>query len=177
MPLQNPLTAGVIPVTPPTSTGLAYAAARTAFAWTDLSGHGWLRVAGRDRLDFLQRLTTNDFRRVAPGGGLPTVLATATGRLIALLIACATDDAVYLRAPRSRASALAAHLNNLIFWNDELEISDLSAETVQFGLLGPGAARWLADVSGTSLDDLQPYAWLSGAFGSAQAMIQCGGTL
>jgi len=164
-------------MTPPTSPELVYAAARTAMAWADLSGLGWLRVAGRDRLDFLQRLSTNDFRKLAPGAGLPTVLATATGRMIALLIACATEDAVYLRTPPGRAGALAAHLNSLIFWNDELEVSDLSAETVQIGLFGPGAAKWLADTAGASLDDLQPYAWRGGAIGGAAAMIQRGGTL
>ena len=164
-------------MTPPTSPELAYTAARTAVAWADLSSHGWLRVSGRDRLDFLQRLSTNDFRKLAPGAGLPTVLATATGRMIALLIACATEDAVYLRTPPGRAGALASHLSNLIFWNDELEVSDLSAETVQIGLFGPGAARWLADAAGVALDDLQPYAWRSGSIGGTPAMIQRGGAL
>jgi tRNA-modifying protein YgfZ len=164
-------------MTLPTSPELAYSAARTAIAWADLRGLGWQRVSGRDRLDFLQRLSTNDFRKLAPGAGLPTVLATATGRMIALLIACATEDALYLRTPPGRAGALASHFNSLIFWNDELEVSDLSAETVQIGLFGPGAARWLADATGASLDDLQPYACRSGIIGGTPAMIQRGGLL
>ena len=97
--------------------------------------------------------------------------------MIALLIACATEDAVYLRTPPGRAGALASHLSNLIFWNDELEVSDLSAETVQIGLFGPGAAKWLADAAGVALDDLQPYAWRSGSIGGTPAMIQRGGAL
>jgi folate-binding protein YgfZ len=164
-------------MTPPTAPEIAYTAARTVIALANLSGHGWLRVAGRDRLNFLQRLSTNDFRKLAPGAGLPTVLATATGRMIALLIACATEDAVYLRTPPGRASTLATHLNNLIFWNDELEVSDLSAETVQIGLFGPGAAKWLADAAGEPLDDPRPYAWRGGTISGAPAMIQRGGAL
>ena len=164
-------------MTLPTSPEIAYTAARTAMAWADLSGHGWLRVIGRDRLDFLQRLSTNDFRKLVPGAGLPTVLATATGRMIALLIACAAEDAVYLRTAPGRAGALAAHFNSLIFWNDELEVSDLSAETVQFELFGLGVAKWLADATGASFDDLQPYAWRDGIIGGAAAMIQRGGSL
>ncbi len=164
-------------MTLPTSPEIAYTAARTTMAWADLIGYGWLRVAGRDRLDFLQRLSTNDFRKLAPGAGLPTVLATATGRMIALLIVCATEDAVYLRTPPGRAGALASHFNSLIFWNDELEVSDLSAETGQIGLFGPGAAKWLADAAGVALDDLQPYAWRSGSIGGTPAMIQRGGAL
>jgi tRNA-modifying protein YgfZ len=164
-------------MTPSISPEIAYTAARTAIAWADLSGHGWLRVTGRDRLDFLQRLSTNDFRGLASGAGLPTVLATATGRIIALLIACATEDAVYLRTSPGRASALTAHFNSLIFWNDELEVNDLSAETVQLGLFGPGAPKWLADIAGASTADLQPYAWHAGSIGGIPAMIQRGGTL
>jgi tRNA-modifying protein YgfZ len=160
-------------MTPPTSPELAY----TAVAWADLSGHGWLRVSGRDRLDFLQRLSTNDFRKLTPCAGLPTVLATATGRMIALLIACASEDAVYLHTAPGRAGTLASHLSSLIFWNDELEVSDLSVETVQFGLFGPGAVKWLADAAGVVLDDLQPYAWCSGSIGGTPVMIQRGGAL
>ena len=164
-------------MTPPTSPEITYTAARTAVAWADLSGHGWLRVSGRDRLGFLQRLSTNDFRKLAPGAGLPTVLATATGRMIALLIACATEDAVYLRTAPGRAGTLTSHFNSLIFWNDELEVSDLSAETAQIGLFGPRAAKWLADAAGVALDDLQPYAWRGGSIGGTPAMIQRGGAL
>ena len=164
-------------MTLPTSPELAYTAARTAVAWADLRGLGWLRVSGRDRLDFLQRLSTNDFRKLTPGAGLPTVLATATGRMIALLIACATEDAVYLRTTPGRAATLASHFTSLIFWNDELEVSDLSAETTQIALFGPKAALWLADAAGVALDDLQPYAWRGGAIGGVPVMIQRGGML
>jgi tRNA-modifying protein YgfZ len=177
MYVQNPLMAGVHLMTLPTPPEVAYTAARTTMAWTDLIGYGWLRVTGRDRLDFLQRLSTNDFRKLTPGAGLPTVLATATGRMIALLIACATDYAIYLRTPPGRAGALASHFNNLIFWNDELEVSDLSAETIQIGLFGPEAAKWLADTAGVVLVDLQPHAWRGGSIGSTPAMIQRGGAL
>jgi folate-binding protein YgfZ len=177
MSVQNPLMAGVHLMTLPASPEIAYTAARTTMAWSDLIGCGWLRVTGRDRLDFLQRIATNDFRKLAPGAGLPTVLATATGRMIALLIACATADAIYLRTPPGRAGALAAHLNSLIFWNDELEVGDLSAETIQIGLFGPEAAKWLADAAGVVFDDLQPYAWHGSSIGGTPAMIQRGGAL
>ncbi len=86
-------------MTLPTSPELAYTAARTAVAWADLRGLGWLRVSGRDRLDFLQRLSTNDFRKLTPGAGLPTVLATATGPMIALR-SCVRPRTPSICAPR-----------------------------------------------------------------------------
>jgi folate-binding protein YgfZ len=155
----------------------AYHAARAAMAWADLSAHGWLRVAGRDRLAFLQRLSTNDFRRLAPGDGLPAVLAGPTGRVIALLIACVDEKAVHLRASPGQARSLTRHLSSLIFWNDEVEVADLSAETMQIGLYGPAAAAWIEATMGVSLAELPPYGWRGGRAGETTVLLQRGGDL
>ncbi len=155
----------------------AYTAARNAVAWADLSAHGWLRVTGRDRLAFLQRLTTNDLRGLMPGAGLPTVLCSATGRIIAALLVSAGPDVLWLRTPPGRGAFLAAHFDRLIFWNDEVTVTDESATTAQFGLFGPTAARLLAGLTDAALDDLPAYGWCSGHLGEASVMIQRGGTL
>jgi folate-binding protein YgfZ len=163
--------------TSPFLTQDATVAARAAVAWADLSGHGWLRLAGRDRRDFLQRLSTNDFRKLAPGGGLLTVLCSATGRVIAPLIIYADDAVLWLRTPPSRAAALAADFNRLIFWNDEIEVSDESAGVVQFGLFGPAAAAFLAELLGATVADLPPYAWRDGELAGVPVSVHRGGDL
>jgi folate-binding protein YgfZ len=155
----------------------AYAAARAAVAWADLSDHGWLRLAGRDRRDFLQRLSTNDFRNLAPGGGLPTILCSATGRVIAPLAVYAADAALWLRTPPGRAAPLADHFNRLIFWNDEIEVADESATVAQFGVFGPSSADLLAELAGTSLADLPPYAWRGGEIAGSPVTVHRGGDL
>ncbi len=155
----------------------AYIAARAAAAWADLSDHGWLRVTGRDRLAFLQRLTTNDLRGLTPGAGLPTVLCSATGRVIAPLLVSAGPDVLWLRTPLGRADFLAAHFNRLIFWNDEVEVTDASATTAQFGLFGPAAARLLAGLTDAALDDLPACGWRSGHLDETSVMILRGGAL
>lgn len=152
-----------------------YTAARQAVAWADLSDCGWLRVTGPTRLDFLQRLSTNDFRQLSPGGGLPTVLANAAGRVIALLQAYAAEDALYLRTPPRRANALASYLNNLIFWNDQVEVVDLTPQTAQCGLFGAQAADALRRLTGIALDDLAPCAWRSGQVEGGAAVRVCRG--
>ena len=64
--------------TQPTSTPAArtYEAAHTAAILVDLSRRGRIRVTGRDRIDLLQRLTTNDMKAIAPGQGIanPTAI-------------------------------------------------------------------------------------------------------
>jgi len=45
---------------------------------------GFLRVAGRDRLDFLQRQTTNDLRLLSADRSVSTVLTSPTARIFDL---------------------------------------------------------------------------------------------
>ena len=68
--------------------------------------YGRLQIAGGDRLDFLQRLSTNDFRNLKVPNGLPAVLASPVGRFIALLFASAREDAIELRIEAEQADAL-----------------------------------------------------------------------
>jgi len=142
-----------------------------------LRDQGWLRLAGRDRRDFLQRLSTNDFRRLAPGGGLPTVLCSATGRVIALLTVYAAEAVLWLRTPPGRAAALAGYFSRLIFWNDEVEVSDESGAVAQFGLFGPSSADLLAGLLGAGVADLPPYAWRDGEIAGVRLTVHRGGEL
>jgi folate-binding Fe-S cluster repair protein YgfZ len=82
---------------------------------------GWLRLAGRDRLDFLQRLSTNDLRGLTPPHGLPSVLASPVGRFIALLFAYAEPEAVSLRVEAAQADALVRYFGSMIFWQDDVQ--------------------------------------------------------
>src|SRR5208283_5673904 len=45
-------------------------------ASVDFSDHGILRLEGKNAVEFLNRISTNDFRNFASGDSLQTVLAT-----------------------------------------------------------------------------------------------------
>ncbi len=47
---------------------------------------GRLELTGRDRLDLLHRMSTNDLLKLKPGEGCSTVLTTALARIIDRLI-------------------------------------------------------------------------------------------
>jgi len=156
---------------------LAYAAARRSVALVDVSEHGWLRVTGRDRLDFLQRLSTNDLRGLAAGGGLPTVLCSATGRMIALLVVLAGEEVLFARTAPEQKQSVARYLEGLIFWGDEVEIADASAEVMQIGLFGPGATPALNALAGKPLDEIAPYGWTHATIAGEELVVQRGGSL
>ncbi len=125
----------------------AYRAAHTTCAFADLSDSGWLRLSGRDRLDLLHRLSTNDLRGLAPGQGTATVLTSPTGRVMALLTVYAGEEEAYVRTHPGQAAGVARYLNSMIFWQDDVTVADLSAETAQFGVYGPLAAERLSGLA------------------------------
>ncbi|MGQ9489690.1 MAG: CAF17-like 4Fe-4S cluster assembly/insertion protein YgfZ [Anaerolineae bacterium] len=154
----------------------AYRAACTTAAFADLSEHGWLRLTGRDRLDLLHRLSTNDLRKLGAGQGAPTVLTSAIGRVMALLLVYAGEQEAFVRTEPGQALGVVRYLNSMIFWQDEVSVADLSAETAQFGLYGPSATELLAGLTSASLD-MPAYSWRSAMLAGIPVTLHRGGPL
>lgn len=154
----------------------AYHAARTTCAFADLSHSGWLRLTGRDRLDLLHRLSTNDLRKLGPGQGTATVLTSPTGRVMALLMVYAGEQEVFLRTQPGQAGGVARYLNSMIFWQDEVTVTDLSAEIAQFGVYGPQATERLAGLT-AALPDVPAYGWDRTTLAGTEVTLHRGGPL
>jgi tRNA-modifying protein YgfZ len=155
-----------------------YEAARQDVALADLSACGWVRLAGPDRVAFLQRMTTNDCRVLAPGSGLSTVLTSPTGRVMAFVMVYAADNALYLRTEPGQGVGVARYLSGLIFWNDHVTVSDLSLETGQWGLYGPGATASLSGLLGDqAASGMAPYAWITAPIDGHSVSLHRGGPL
>ena len=121
-----------------------YQAALTGAVLMDRSHEGRLTLAGEDRLALLQRMSTNDVAQLAPGDALPTIFTSAIGRILdRVTVVNRTDDTLLLAEP-GRGEAVRAYLQRNIFFNDRVRLSDLSATTRQFVLLGPDADSVIA---------------------------------
>src|SRR5579862_8916413 len=61
----------------------------------------FVRVAGPDAADYLQRMVSNDVEALAPGEACPALLLTAKARVIAPLVVLrrAADDFLVLTEP------------------------------------------------------------------------------
>ncbi len=103
---------------------------------------GYLRVGGSHRLDFIQRQTTNDVRRLAPERALLTVLTSPTARILDVFTLLHEEDAVGVVTQPGRAAA-AAHLRSRIFFMDEVTVEDASAEVAQLDVEGSAASDLL----------------------------------
>ena len=127
---------------------LALAAVDNGVAIYDRSSWGVMKITGSDRLRYLHNQSTNDFEKLKPGQGCDTVFVTSTARTLDLATAYATDDAVIVLVSANRREQLFAWLDKFIFPFDKVELTDISAESAVFSLIGRQSNSLLSQLIG-----------------------------
>ena len=104
---------------------------------------GWLRVAGEDRVRWLNGMTTNSIQELKPGQSNYNFFLSSQGRIQGDANALMLETCILLGTARSRLQALRELLDRFIIM-DDVELS----EHPSFGLLvaGPEAASTLAAI-------------------------------
>ena len=139
----------------PVTLETAYRAAHESAVVVDHGARGLLLLEGKSRLELLHRMSTQAVKDLQPGEGAATVLTTEIGRMIDRVIVYADDEFAFVLTGEGHADALARYFRRNIFFNDDVRVTDLSAEAAIIGIHGPSAAERLneihLDVSGLSL--------------------------
>lgn len=125
------------------SIAVAYEAARTGAVFFQPPAPGFLLLAGADRLDFLQRQTTNDLRALAPGRSVQTVLTSPTARILDLLTLFEWEGGLAALTLSGRGQRSERELRGKIFFMDKVTVTDASAAIAQLDLEGPEAGALL----------------------------------
>jgi len=101
---------------------------------------------GPDLLPLLNRLSTGAVADLDEGEGRPTVLTTPKGRIVDRLFVHRVDRRkVLLVGGRDCGERVLSHIARYTF-AERTELSDATAETVQFVLIGPASERALSAV-------------------------------
>jgi folate-binding protein YgfZ len=134
-------------------------ALKNAVGLVDLTGWGLLRLQGRDRLDFVQRLSTNDVGSLTPGQGAPTVFTTPIGRIVDLAFLSVCEDDLLLLVGRGADEVVAGWLRRHIFFNDQVRVENVTEGWGLMALCGPQAATLLGELFGQEPegDQLTPF--------------------
>ncbi len=103
------------------------------------SHEGRLELAGRDRLEFIHRISTNDIAGLSVGEGRPTLFLNANGRILERATIYHRGETAQLITEPGRAAPLTSTLRQNIFFNDDARMTDLTPQTEQFALHGPSA--------------------------------------
>jgi tRNA-modifying protein YgfZ len=108
---------------------------------------GVLRVTGRDRIEWLNGLLTNDLKSREGPRACPALWLTPQGRMITDLVVLELGDETWLDVPASLAASLAERLDRMIFAEDA-RVTDASNELTSTGVYGSGATELLREALG-----------------------------
>ncbi|HHY55656.1 MAG TPA: aminomethyl transferase family protein [Chloroflexi bacterium] len=125
------------------SENTAYSALHTAAVWMPPAA-GVLRLTDVDRVDFLQRMTTNNIKALHPGESCVTVLTSPTARIIQVFTVLADEDALWLLPAPGETTALERHLRGQIFFMDKVRVSKPERDLTRLRVIGPQAGATLA---------------------------------
>lgn len=124
----------------------AYAAAHSSAIFVDRSDLGMLKFTGETRLDLINRMSTQNVLNLGAGEGAATVLTTDIGRIIDRLILYVDKEAVYGLTGEGHGAAVAAYLRRFVFFRDDFQVEDLSADTTILASYGPRAGQALSSL-------------------------------
>jgi folate-binding protein YgfZ len=100
-----------------------------------------VRVQGKDRLEFLHRLTTNDLVGAAPGQGRYTAFLNTRGRVVDLALVLLGEEEILVIPSAGNAAKIAAFLDGYLF--REEVVLQCEADPGSALLFGEGAAAAL----------------------------------
>jgi len=123
-----------------------YHAALHTAVLLDRSHEGRIRVAGSSRHAFLDRMSTNKIDDLVVGEGRPTIITTATGRIVDRVVVYNRGDHLLLMTGPGRNTPTCNYLRRQIFFGDEIEIVDITESTAQFAIHGPLVTKIIGSV-------------------------------
>jgi folate-binding protein YgfZ len=148
-----------------------YAAAQTGCVMLDAAAWGRLKFTGKNRVDFLHRMSTNDLLPLQAGQGAGTVFTTPIARIIDRTVVTVRADEVLMLTSRGNQTRVMQWLRKYIFFNDDVQIKDVTDETGMISLYGATANQVVAQVSGEDLSGLSLHHWRAAKIGGAEVMI------
>ncbi len=154
----------------PVSLADAYEAAHAAAVVVHHTERGMIHLTGGTRLDLINRMSTQAVGALQSGEGAATVLTTNIGRIIDRPILYATSDSAWLLTGEGHAPALTRFFMRNIFFNDDVQVRDISGETVVFGVYGPRAAEGLV-AAGFPEVDIPLHHWRQAEVGGVTAYV------
>ncbi len=148
-----------------------YAAAQTGSVMIDAAAWGRLKFTGKNRVDFLHRMSTNDLLTLAIGQGAGTVFTTPIARIIDRTVVYMREGDVLMLTSRGNQARVFQWLRKYIFFNDDVQIKDVTDEMGMISLYGATVDQLISQVAGEDLSSLPLHHWRAVRIAGVEAMI------
>ena len=122
-------------------------AVRNNVGIADVSYRGRHRLTGEDRAKFLHRIISNDVESLTTGQGTYAMLLTHRGKIIADLNITVLENTISIDTASETTESLFNELDKYII-ADDVELSDVTAETGAIAVHGPKSADLVQSVLG-----------------------------
>lgn len=132
-----------------------YASALDNAAFYIVPEPGYLRLGGNDRVDFLQRQTTNDVTSLDLNNTVMTVLTSSKARILDVFWLVEEGQNIGMITLPGRAASTFEYLRRRIFFNDDVKLKDYSQEYAQLVLQGPKDGDYLSALGCPAVDLFQ----------------------
>ena len=142
-----------------TSVAAEYAAAHGGAVVYDSSPLGRLRLTGATRVDFLHRMSTNDMNGLKTGQGAATIFTTPLARIVDRALVYLREDDLLMLTSRGAQVKVANWLRKYIFFNDDVQVRDVSREFGMLSIYGVKASEAASQIAGENVGDLALHAW------------------
>jgi folate-binding Fe-S cluster repair protein YgfZ len=116
----------------------AYEAALHTTAYYCQPMAGCLHLKRADRVDFLQRQTTNDLRKVNAEQTVTTILTSPTARVLDMLCIMDEGESLGVITLPGRNAETEQFLRSRIFFSDQVDLKNVSSDFGQILLLEQG---------------------------------------
>jgi folate-binding protein YgfZ len=100
-------------------------------AFVDFADHGILRMEGRDAIDLLHRISTNDLRNFQQGNAIQTALLSEKGRVIDSVLVFHRGDHLLVMTSRAAEGRVAQWIERFIIMED-VTLSDETGRHLLF---------------------------------------------
>ena len=132
--------------------GTEYQAAHSGAVLRDASHWGRFLIGGKDHLEFLHRMSTNDFVNMKPGEGIEAVFPDNRGRILEMGdFYRGTGQTLAILSPPGR-KRLPAWLDRYIFGED-FTLEDVTEKLGMLELSGPQATSFVLATLGLDLNE------------------------
>ncbi len=130
-----------------------YAAIRRGAALCDKPQRGTLEIRGRDRVEFLQRMLTQDIKGLSVGQTRESFWLNRKGRIEADLLLCELGGRILVDCSVAVAANTATALSNFVFAED-VSIADVSSREYRLAVHGPEALH-LLELAGANAHSIE----------------------
>ena len=122
-----------------------YAVARRYAAFCDISHFGKLRISGKDAIDLLNRISTNDLTGMRPGMGKQTFLTTEKGRVVDLCTVYVQQDEILLMTSPTNSGNIKKWIEKFVIAED-VKVENVTESFPMFLVAGPSSSDFLKQV-------------------------------